>query len=215
MILSGMVRRAARVGMGGPADLSLSEFGNLRTDKFLPDYATLAKARRIYGATTGTGTAVAPVQAVPTTAAAWGLFNGEDPGGKSYAILFAGCHSISGTLGLGLALLGTVATAPVTGTKPTAYANAQVSSLSGSKSLSAAVLASAVTLVVPQPAWITLAARDQVSAVSVGSGLVADVKGMLVIPPQYVGGFTVLAPAGTTALFGIDLVWAELELDLE
>lgn len=210
---SGLVRRVSR--QTGQQQLGLTELGNERVELFGADYAQLAKARRIYCATTGAGTAIAPVTAMPTTTATWALFNGEDAGGKSYALLSAFCYSVSGTLGLGMSLLGAVATAAVTGTKPTSYASSAFSSLSGGAAgASKGIFASAVTMV-GTPAWAVLAARDQVSAISVGSGLTADVRGMLLIPPQYVGALTVLAPAGTVALFGVGFVWAELELDLE
>lgn len=209
--LLGSVRRVTR--MSGVNDISLDEFGNLRVDKYLPDYAQLTKQRRVFCATTGAGTAIAPVTAMPTTAATWALFNGEAATGKSYAVLSAFAYSVSGTLGLGMALLGTVAIAPVTGTKPTAYASSVTTSFTGSGSTNA-IFAQNVTMV-GTPAWAVLAARDQVSAVSVGSGLTADVKGMLLIPPQYVGAFTVIAPTGTSALFGVGVVWAEVDLDLE
>jgi hypothetical protein len=212
-ILSGIARRVSRVV--GLNEVGMDEFGNLRMDQYLPRYAQLAKQRRIFAANTGAGTAVAPVAAPPTTTATWGLFNGEDPGGKSYALLMVTATSISGTLGLGMSLLGTVAVAAVTGTKPTAYASSHFSSLSGGVGGgSKAVFAAAVTMV-GTPAWVTLASRDQASAVSVGSGLVANLEGMLIVPPQFVGAATVLAPLGTTALFSVGFVWAEVELDLE
>lgn len=211
-LLEGFAQRFSK--SSGQKPLRLTELGNQAVDNVLPAYAQLGKARRIFGATSGTGTAIAPVTAIPTTTATWVLFNGEDPGGKSYSVILAGATSISGTLGLGMSLLGTVAIAAVTGTKPTAYASGVVASLSGSNYRSNAVLSSAATLI-GTPAWVTLASRDQVSSVSVGSGVVAEVKGLLTIPPQYIGGFTVLAPVGTTALFAISLAWAEVELDLE
>lgn len=214
MILEGVIKRFQRVSTGGVQPLRLTELGNQAVDKVLPDYAQLAKSRRIFCATTGAGTAIAPVTAMPTTAATWALYNGEDAGGKSYALLSAFCYSVSGTLGLGMSLLGTVALAAVTGTKPTAYASSANTSFTGSKATSQAIFAQAITMI-GTPAWAVLASRDQVSAISVGSGLTADVKGMMVIPPGFVGALTVLAPVGTTALFGVGYVWAEVELDLE
>lgn len=211
-ILFGIVRRVARTT--GLTELGTSEFGNVRVDKYLPDYAQVAKQRRVFAAWTGAGTAIAPVTAPPTTAATWALFNGEDPGGKCYALLSASAFSVSGTLGLGMSLLGTVALAAVTGTKPTTYASSALTSLTGGGGQTKAIFAQAITMV-GTPAWAVLASRDQASAVSVGSGLVADLRGMLIIPPQYVGALTVLAPVGTSALFGVGFVWAEVELDLE
>ena len=92
MILEGIVKRFQRVGTGGATALRLTELGNQAVDKVLPDYAQLAKARRIFCASTGAGTAIAPVTAMPTTAATWALFNGEEPGGKSYSVILAGWY---------------------------------------------------------------------------------------------------------------------------
>ena len=210
MDLVGTVRQiGARIGVGTERTVNLDEQGALLVSQLGLKYGALARNNRIFGATFGTGTAIAPVQAVPTTAAAWSVYNGEPDGGRDLYIIQAAAHSVSGTLGLGLALLGCVSLARQT-TVPTDYASSIKSSLCGGAFDSKALFDQDHTITGGTPAWMTLAARSQVSAVEVGSGLVAPVDGFMKVPPGHIAGFTVLAPVGTTALFGVSAIWAEL-----
>ena len=216
MIFEGEVRRITRYFSGtNPVRIRITDVGSQAVDLVKPRYAELARARKIYNGTSATGTAQAPVTAIPTTTATWALYNGNKEGSNICLLpLSAYCWSVSGTLGLGMSLLGTVALAEVISTKPTTYASSITTSFSGGANATRAVFASAVTMV-GTPSWALLGSRDQVSAISVGSGIVAPMEGAMLIPPNYVGGFTVLAPVGTTALFGFGVTYAELELDLE
>lgn len=190
--------------------LRLSQQQGLLTDNLSPNYMELARARRLYAANTGAGTAIAPVAAIPTTAAAWALYNGHTT--RMVVPIMVTCHSVSGTLGLGMSLL-----AGLSGTKQasalTAYASSVSKPITPGSAASGGVFAQGATLA-EAPAWITLASRDQVSAVSVGSGLTGFPDGLFVIPPLYALGATVLAPLGTTALFNVGFVWAELDMTL-
>lgn len=209
MIFEGTVRGiAARLGLGSDRNISLDELGGLIMAQGGPPYAWLARNNRIFGATFGTGTAIAPVSAVPTTAAAWDVYNGEPDGGRDLYILLVSAHSVSGTLGLGMSLLGCVSLVRQT-TVPTDYASSIKTSMCGGPFDSKAIFDQDQTITGGTPAWINLAARDQVSAVSVGSGVNARVDGFMKVPPGHIAGFTVLAPAGTAALFGVSVVWAE------
>ena len=210
MMFEGLVRAitAARFGQGVERQVGLDEIGGLLTSQAGLQYGWLARNNRIFGATFGTGTAIAPIQATPTTAADWDLYNGEPDGGRDLYIIQAGVRSVSGTMGLGLSLLGCVSLARQT-TVPTDYTNSIKTSLTGGPFDSKAIFDQAQTITGGTPAWITLASRDQVSAVSVGSGLVAVVNGFMKVPPGHVAGFVAMAPAGTNALFGVDVVWAE------
>lgn len=197
-----------RLGTGAERSLSADELGALLVSQGGLKYAWLARNSRIFGATFGTGTAIAPATAVPTTAADWDLYNGEPDGGRDLYIIQVAAHSVSGTLGLGMALLGTVSLQRQT-TVPTDYASSIKTSLNGGPFDSKAIFDQAHTITGGTPAWQTLAARDQVSAISVGSGLVAVVDGFMRVPPGHIAGFSVLAPVGTTALFGVSVIWAE------
>lgn len=210
MDLNGTVRAiTSRLGINTSRPLSTDEVGALLVSQAGPKYSALSRNGRVFGATFGTGTAIAPVQAVPTTAAAWDLYNGEADGGRDYYILQVAAHSVSGTLGLGMGLLGCVSLARQT-TVPTDYASSIKSSLSGGPFDSRAIFDQDQTITGGTPAWQLLASRDQVSAVSVGSGLVAVVDGMMRVQPGHIAGFSVIAPVGTSALFGVSVIWAEL-----
>jgi hypothetical protein len=190
--------------------LRLSQHGSLFVSQFEPKYMEFARARRLYGANTGAGTAIAPVTAVPTTAAAWALYN-PTTSSRILVPLKVYCYSVSGTLGLGMSLLAAIPPS-VVATAPTAYASSVNNSISPNAQTSTAIFGQGVTIAAP--VWNVLAARDQVSAVSVGSGLSADTDGMFLIEPGFCLAATVLAPAGTSALFGVGFIWGELDLDL-
>ena len=175
-------------------------------------YSVLSAARAVYAGNTYAGTAKAPVAAPPTTSPEWMLWNGEPSTGKTYVMLEAGCISISGTLGLGLALLGGVGLIAET-VNPTAYASSVIAAASGTPGGSAARIVNNPTIL-STPAYHALATRDQVSAVSVGSGLTANLEGKYLVPPGFGFALEVLAPAGTAALFAVSFVWAELQLTL-
>ena len=175
-------------------------------------YSVLAATRSVFSGNTFAGTAKAPVAAPPTTSPEWMLWNGEAAGGKSYVMLEASCVSISGTLGLGLAIMGGVGTIAET-VNPTAYASSVIAGTAGSVGTSNARIVNNPTIL-STPAYHTLATRDQVSAVSVGSGLTADLAGKYIVPPGFGFAFEVVAPAGTNALFAVSFVWAQLQLTL-
>lgn len=151
-----------------------------------------------------------PVADFPTTAAAYALWNGEAAGGKSYVIEQIACVSGSGTLGLGMAVI-----AGVTKTPQSAVSNGTgvvLGSLSGCPSTSSlATFGNGITLG-NAPAWTVVAARDQAASVSVGSGNVANVDGLFIVRPGCCLGLNVFAPTGTTAKFGFNVVWSELQL---
>lgn len=173
-------------------------------------YQELARAGRLYGANTGAGTAIAPVTSLPTTTATWALYNGY--ASRKLVVKDIYCYSVSGTLGLGMSLLAGLSST-VQASAASAYASSVKAGINPNQPTSSAVFAQNVTLA-GAPVWSVLASRDQVSSVSVGSGLTAVVDGMLIIPPGFALGATVLAPTGTSALFGVGFTWAELDLDL-
>ena len=216
MHLLGRVRASLRsLPEGTDTEVSLSREGGLHIAQVSLRKSELARRGRMFGATSATGTAIAPVAAVPTTAAAWALYNAEPDGGRWYHIDTAFCWGVSGTLGLGMALLVTVPMVKQAAVVAD-YTASILGSLSGGVAQDGAPAASrarftqALTLTGPQSPWITVGARSQVAAVEVGSGIVAELDGKFVIPPGFFFGMTVLAPGGTNALFGVGCTWAEL-----
>ena len=208
MLLQMKVRDALRrLAGGGDVEFGASQEGALHVVQMGFRKSELARAGALYGASSATGTAKAPVTAVPTLTADWGIYNGDPK--KEYHVDSIFAWSVSGTLGLGLSLWACVSVADETAVSAQ-YTNSQMQSLSGRGKGTKAVFTSAVTLLLT-PVWVPVQARDQVSAISVGSGLVADnIEGKFVVPPRHVLGLTVIAPVGTTALFGAGATWAAL-----
>lgn len=204
----GVVRPSGLVLPFGDHRLGVSPLGGLYTNPAGLELAALSHDKRMYGATSATGTAIAPDTAVPTTAAQWFLFNDEPDGGKDLYINTIFSWIVSGTAGLGVGLLACV-TLKRQAAGPADYASSIKTSLNGGPFNSKAIFDQATTITGGTPAWILVAARDQVAAVSVGAGLVADVKGMFKVPPGHGLGINVLSPVGTTALYGTGVTWAE------
>src|SRR2546428_345067 len=102
MILEGVYRRFAALRSGkGALDLRLTHAESLAVAQVEPEGYELTRAgRRFYIAYNGTGpTGIAPVVALPTTAAQWAIWN-ADPS-KSYIITYLGAFLSAGTPGAG------------------------------------------------------------------------------------------------------------------
>jgi hypothetical protein len=172
----------------------------------------ITRANRRYGATSGTATGIAAVLAIPTTAAAWVLFNPID-NNRAFVIDAVFSWSISGTLGLGLALICANAIGLQT-TAPTLASGAILTSLSGQAFDSKAILGTAHTITGGTPAWCVVGARDQVSAIAVGSGIRSgeEFAGSRVVMPGREIALSTLSADGTTELFGAGFEWHEVDL---
>lgn len=150
MKMQGDVRRfysSGKLGLSNAGQpFSLCTLGEQGVSLIMPEKGMRAQANIRYNAVTGNGsTFIAPVTAYPTTTATFLLFNGEEPGGKSYFVDTAYAFLASGTNAAGGALLGAVTLSRQhnAGVLPAAYANTVVSSLSGQKLNTRAVLANA------------------------------------------------------------------------
>lgn len=209
-IIRGNTAAFAKYPENVTADIRLSQHRSLFVQQFEPKYMEFARVRRLYGANTGAGTAKAPVTALPTTTATWVIYN-PTTSSRILVPLQVYCWSVSGTLGLGMALLSALPPTKVA-TAPTAFASSVSNPLMPSSQPTSAIFGNAVTIAAP--VWNVHAARSQVSAVEVGSGLVADLDGMYLIEPGFCLAAAVLAPVGTTALFGVGFIWGELDLTL-
>jgi hypothetical protein len=186
--------------------------GNQRVVLANAEYAELSIARKIYVANSFAGTAKAPVAAPPTTSPEWALWNGDAT--KTLIMLSCGIISISGTLGLGLSMLGAVTIQAQLDATMSAYASSVIKGASGQAGDANVRVVNNPTIL-GTPAWDVLAARDQVSAVSVGSGLQVDLKGAFIVPPQFAFCLEVLAPPGTAALFAVGFRFASVNVELE
>lgn len=178
-------------------------------------FAEMSRAGRRFVASPGViANAQIPVADMPTTAAAYALWNGEPAGGKSYVIDAISFHQASGTAGAGASLLAGVASAA----QAAAVANGAgvvVKSASGSSLGTKATFGEAITLA-GAPAWMTVGGNQEPTTAGVGSGQpLTMIAGLFIVPPGYCLGLNILAPVGTTSKFGISVMWHEIELDLE
>lgn len=145
----------------------------------------------------GTATAVAPVAAIPTTAAHFSLWNGEKAGGKTYTITAVGFTTTTtagATIILQLLAHLSVASLPViSGTT----ANGPKST-DGLPSTSRAGVASAVTIVNANGLWHPVGPAFNTAALTatIGAGTWQNVRGLYSVPP---GGIFSLATLGSTA----------------
>jgi hypothetical protein len=217
MIFEAVVRRFNPIRVAKALiDARLTFTESLAVAQVEPDGHELTRAgRRFSIGWNAAPTGIAPVQAIPTTAAQWVLWNGD--GAKSYVITALGALLFSGTKGLGGALLGTIFSTPsqqdlaqATGVSILNHSNSSI----GSK----AVVKSGITLTAPlTPPWSPLA-EDNLAVATVGPATVMIERlkaGRLLIPPQKGLALAVLAPAGTTPLYLPIVEWVELETDQE
>lgn len=173
------------------------------------DYFTLMGRR--YAASAGTHAGIAPVTAVPTTAGAWVLYNPLGSG-RIAVIDRVGSWSVSGTLGIGLALLCAVTKENQT-TIPVDVALSIKGNLLAGAPNTQMILGVNLTMVVATPAWCVVGTRAQLGEVAVGAGISSppEFAGTRAIPPGHAFAMTHLSPAGTTPLFGVSVEWHELD----
>ena len=171
--------------------------------------------RRFYLGYPAAPTGIAPVQAIPTTAAQW-AFTNLDPF-KTYFYKMLSAFPISGTPGAGGQLLATIFQTPAqTGLATNvAIVNAAGSAMSSKKSVK-----SGVTITGPAaPVWFPVAENLSANVGAFpGSGLILNrqVDGVIcALPPGQSLGLAVLALAGTTPLFVPSAEWLEIETDME
>lgn len=218
MIFEGVYRRFVPLKGGkAPLDVRLTHLESQAVGQVEPQGYELTRAGRRFGiAWTGTiPTAIAPVQAFPTTAAQWVIAN-LDTGGKSYVFKSIGAMLFSGTSGLGGTLLACFFTAPAavagfaTGVSVQSKSNSAIGSKAGVRS--------GITITSPAlPNWFPVAdATSAVAQVGPTNAIVnRGLDGRVILPPGVCLGLAVLAPAGTTPLYLPMAEWVEIESDLE
>jgi hypothetical protein len=161
----------------------------------------------------GVAAGVAPVQALPTTAAQHFLWNHD--ANRSYVIDTVDVFLLSGTATAGCTILGIVT--PITATLPTAATGVVVGSSSMGGLASKAIIG---TYTIPTPSgnaqWTILSQTSQPAGVpGVGGCYSCDIRGGIIIPPGMGMGLAVLAGVGTSPLYIGAWTWTEAELDLE
>jgi hypothetical protein len=174
-------------------------FGNPRGDmqvaQALPERADLVRLGNSWLLRTS---AVACVTALPTTAAAAYLWNGEPPTGKSYVIDDIGwlCTTSAGAASM-FALLAMLNILPLTSAPSTADTPV-ISSLNGRKYPGRAGMGHAATVV--DDKWYPLGTSANSNALTntVGFALEVPIQGGIIVPPGYLLNLACLA-ANTTA----------------
>lgn len=148
-------------------------------------------------------TGIAPVQALPTTAAAWFLFN---PHGSDVNVFIdsLGEWLVSGTAGAGATVLAAICgTAEIPATVPTITATGvkQVNCNPKSARASKLIVAASQTLL-NTPGWSPLAWMNPAGTVLGQTQMVNDdVRGKIMLAPGTGLALTVISPTGTTPLF--------------
>lgn len=218
MILEAVYRRFIPLRVAkAPIDLRATFTESLAVAQVESQGHEMTRAgRRFYlGYNGSVPTGIAPVQAFPTTAAQWTIWN-ADPA-KTYFFEQLGAMVFSGTTGLGGELLYTIFTAPASiGANATGLA---VVSASNSGQSSKAIIKSGVTITGPAaPVWAQVAEQISSAAIVGPASCIASRPGfrsIVAVAPGQGLGLAVLAPAGTTPLYLPLAEWIELESDME
>jgi len=191
-----------------------SGYGALRVAFIDQERAELTRAgRRFKLGYTAAPTGIAPVTAIPTTAAQWTIFNASTT--DTYTFEELGVHLYSGTAAAGVVVVACFFTLPVQSGFATGIA-AQSCSASQNKASSAAVK-SGVTITTPAaPAWFHVAKSDSANT-GVGAVMAVNdqLKGALMLPPLTGLGVATLSGAGTSPLYVPVATWTEGAQDLE
>lgn len=212
MILEALVRRIQR--LSGNQQPSLDEFGSTLISQMLPKYTRLAAAGKLFVADMSGGTAIAPVVAMPVASPSWGLYNASLTECQVPLLVIASLEG--GTAGLGLSVVMGTALGPqtlVTGS----YAGTIISASDGSQRKPDAHLTSNPTLVGGTPAWQAMEGTkvNTLATDSVGDTIVAKPEGMFIARPGGgMVGIEFVGETGSTALFDIQILFAQIELDL-
>lgn len=210
-LIDATVRRFVRT-FNGDQPLRLTELLSLAMAQVEPEGFEMARAgRRFFGGGQQAATGVDPVTAVPTTAAAWVLWNGEPSGGRAYAVEQVTIAQESGTAAVGGCILA--ALAPPQNADITAATGYTTASASGGRQSTKAVWAEGVTLDAT-PVWFALHGNGNPAVATIGGDTV-DVKGRIVIPPGYGLALSYFSAAGTNPKFLAHAMWVEIDAYLE
>jgi len=165
-------------------------------------------------------TGIAPVQALPTTAAQWFFYNPQSNRVTAWVDTL-GCELTGGTAGAGITSLYFTMAGPAN--VPTTVQNASKSGVViqnanpiSSKGASALSLNSGVTLAGTNT-WFPIAEGAGASTPVVGQAacVTRNIDGKIMIPPGCGLGLAIIAPSGTSPLYAPFIEWREYLADLE
>ena len=205
----------------GQAVASLTNLGSVRISQAEESGDEMTRAGLRYHMSAQGATGIAPVQALPSTAAQWLIYN---PLSNPVAAVIdrVGGVNATGVAGAGGTLLAVIVPpkfAPTTVPVASA-ANVQIMNANGvSAKASSLVVASGQTL---QSAavgnWFPIAVMNPLNTLlgqAVFDSTGFTLKGALVIPPGCGIGLAVISPTGTTPLFTPFASWREYAADME
>lgn len=188
-------------------DVTTSAFRSQFISQIEPKYAELARARVLYAANNGSAAGLGDVEAIPTTTATYALYNNSDT--KHLVVLKIGAivTDVTSALGWGL-IAGLSPTAQASA--ETKYANSLALAITPGSPDPGGYLTDAVTLA-GTPLWMTLGSSN---GTLLGTSITAWVDGLFIVPPKFALGIDIVGSVGSTPLYDVDILWAELELEL-
>lgn len=218
-LIEGILSRfTQRRSDSGTASVGLSHLGSVRVAAVEEARFETTRAGLRFDLGFGAVTGIAPVQAIPTTAAQWFIYNPSVD--KTAVVEEVGAVLVSGTAGVGILVLGAL-TGP--GTNPSAVPTQSATVVPKSRSSagtnptksSALIVAPSITLAAT-PNWRVVAMNDNANTAILSVAAINDrIAGSLIIPPGHGLALAVTSPAGTTPLYAPHLVWTERVTDVE
>ncbi len=186
------------------------EYANAMISQSLPLYVDLVVNNKVFGASTGTATAIANIFADPTTVTGVTLYNPSSS--VSLLIIKAWMHSRSAARAIGGSLWATVSMVEES-SAPTADASG-VSGAFGTGGTSVALLDTTITFGTA-PLWIPIEAKDTLANTQNGPAFIADdLYGRFIVPPRGIFAMQMYnsAAGAGPSLYGGGVVWAETVL---
>ncbi len=208
----GTTSQFGRIGEFIERTVRLDQHQNTMVSHGMPPLAELARAGALYGANNGSAVGLANVAAIPTTTATYGLYNNHSS--KYLVVIKIAVTATTVAPPKDIALIAGLPSAPQAAAE-TKYASSlalPINTNTSGGTTPGGFLTDAVTLAAT-PLWQVIGVANLVGEL-LGAGIVAWVNGMYVVPPKYCLGIDIVGSAGTTPLFDIDLVWAELDMTL-
>lgn len=199
-------------GPGVSRPVLTDEFGGVYRSKLAPRYMAYARMGWVRFATHTVATAVAPLQVVPTTTAAF-VLNNVSVTGNMAVMLEAGCMFASGTAPAGFSLWGQVTSAPLaTQLTQDAVGITRGNGRGGAGQVGDTFADFSKTVA---GGWALLGAMDTGVPATPGVGLTRPLDGGWIVKPTYAFGLHVVAGAGSSAAFTFYAKWIELPITLQ
>ena len=208
--LYGETRSQGFNAIGSQRAIGLDELGGLLNSPMSPALYNLARRGLVYGIKHTVATAVAPLQVVPTTTAAF-VLNNTDSGAsaKNLIMLQCGIYLGSGTNGIGAAVFAGVTGGPLATqltTDGTGFTKSQGLGAGQAASLAYGDVSKTVVA-----GWQHIGGFDANPAAAVpGASRVFDLNGAFIVRPTYAFMMHTVAGAGTSAAYCYSALWAEV-----